>query len=112
MTHDSYATHVQAFLAEMDAVTKAKNADYSAGTKDAMDHYHSGAEEAGVTPVQVWFIMLMKHYQAIRRYVREGRLDSEPIHGRMIDMANYAMLGDALVNDLTNREIIKGKETK
>lgn len=106
MTHQDYAAHVLAFTEEMRAVTAAKNADYSAGTDDAMDHYHSGAEEAGITPVQVWFVLLTKHYQAIRTFVRTGSVESESIQGRFIDLANYAMLGSALVKDLKPSEVL------
>lgn len=103
MTHEAYAAHVREFMDEMRRVTEAKNRDYSAGTNEAMDHYYSAAREVGVTPQQVWFIMLTKHYQAIRTYVKTGVVTSEAIRGRFIDLANYAMLGAALADDLDKK---------
>lgn len=103
MTHEDYAAHVEAFVAEMRSVTTAKNADYSAGTQDAMHDYHAAAEECDVTPLKAWFVLFMKHVRAVQKYVRVGRVSSESIHGRFTDIANYAMLGDALVKDIESK---------
>lgn len=103
MTHEDYAKHVQEFTDEMRAVTEAKNADYSAGTSDAMRNYYELSQASGCTPFQAWMVLMMKHVTAIMRFSKDGRVSSESIHGRFIDLANYAMLGDALVNDLQTK---------
>ena len=104
MTHDDYRKHVSEFLAEMKAVTDAKNPDYSAGQDDAMANYYELAAAAGITPVQAWMCLMMKHVTAIMRYSKVGSVTSEPIRGRLIDLANYAMLGAALVKDLEEKD--------
>lgn len=104
MTHDEYRQHFERFLQEMRVVTRAKNADYSAGTEDAMHDYHAASAETGVTPVQAWMVLMMKHVRAIQRYAKTGSVSSESIHGRFVDLANYAVLGDALVKDLVARK--------
>jgi hypothetical protein len=104
MTHEEYERLVVEFTAEMTAVTMAKNSDYSAGTDDAMNDYYSAARRAGITPVQAWFVLLCKHVHAVERYVKTGQLSSETIHSRLIDLANYAMLGDALTRDLQEKK--------
>lgn len=106
MTHEEYADHVLEFTDEMRAVTRAKNADYSAGTNDAMRNYYELAQATGITPVQAWMCLMYKHLTAIKRFVKTGSVSSEAIHGRFIDVANYAMLGDALVYDLTTKGIL------
>lgn len=103
MTHDDYRRHCQEFLAEMLQVTRSKNPDYSAGTDDAMNDYKSAAARLGVTPFQAWAVLLTKHIHAVERFVKTGKLSSESIHSRLIDLANYAMLGDALVKDLARQ---------
>lgn len=100
MKHDEYAKHVTLFMAEMRKVTTAKNSDYSAGTDDAMYDYKSTAARLGVTPVQAWATLFMKHVHALEKFVKTGQLASESIHGRLIDIANYCILGDALLTDL------------
>lgn len=103
MTKDEYQRHVIEFLAEMRAVTEAKNVDYSAGQDDAMANYYELSSASGVTPFQAWMVLMMKHVTAIMRYSKVGSVVSESIHGRMVDLANYAMLGDALIKDLIER---------
>ena len=71
----------------------------------AMNDYRSAAERAGISPRQAWFVLLCKHVHAVERYVKTGQLSSETIHSRLVDLANYAMLGDALAKDLSRREV-------
>lgn len=105
MTKQDYRDHFEAFVAEMREVTLAKNEDYSAGTADAMNDYKCAAVEVDVTPVQAWLVLMMKHVRAIQRYAKTGNVSSEAIHGRFVDLANYAMLGDALVKDLEKLKV-------
>lgn len=109
MTYEEYQAHVKKFLGEMQYVTAVKNRDYSAGTDDAMNSWYSIAERTNITPIQVWYVLLSKHVQAIERYVKIGQLSSESIHSRLIDLANYAMLGDALVKDLEQKAYLASK---
>lgn len=106
MKHTEYQKHVKQFVSEMQAVTKAKNADYSAGSDDAMQNYYELANASGCTPLQSWMVLMTKHLTAIMRFVKTGNVSSEAIHGRMIDMANYALLGDALITDLTEKGLL------
>ena len=46
-----------------------------------------------VTPEVVLWIAMHKHYKAIRKYCREGKLESsETIESRLMDLVNYASL--------------------
>lgn len=100
MTMADYERHVGDFLHEMCAVTTAKNQDYSAGQINALASYYELANAAGVTPFQAWTVLMMKHITAIMRYSKVGSVASESIRGRFIDLANYAMMGAALVEDI------------
>lgn len=100
MTTQEYADHVREFLAEMKSVTDVKNVDYSAGQSDAMANYYELSLASGCTPFQAWMVLMMKHVTAVMRFSKVGSVASEPIHGRLIDLANYAMLGDALIKDM------------
>jgi hypothetical protein len=87
-------------------VTAAKNADYSAGSDDAMQNYYELSNASGCTPVQAWMCLFMKHVTAVMRYAKTNSVSSEAIHGRFVDMANYAVLGDALVKDLEAKKLV------
>ncbi len=103
MKHEEYARRVLEFTEEMRAVTRAKNADYSAGSDDAMNNYYELAGFSGVTPMQCWMCLIGKHWTAIMKYVKTGCVASESIHGRMVDLANYAILGDSLIDDIKEK---------
>lgn len=71
-----------------------KGQDYTVGQNDTdrLYNFREGALKAGVTPRQVWFVYFWKHLTAIERYVKEGRVDSEGIKGRIQDGINYLAL--------------------
>lgn len=100
MRHDDYAEHVIDFTDEMRKVTSDKNHDYSV-RDDAMDNFKLIGEALGCSPRLVWSVLWMKHVTAVINHMAKGKtLRSETIHGRFIDLANYALLGDALDKDL------------
>lgn len=102
MRHDEYQEHVIDFTNEMTEVTEKKNHDYSVRL-DAMDNFKLIGEMLGISPTLVWSVLWMKHVTAVINHMAQGKtLKSETIHGRFIDLANYAMLGDALVQDLAS----------
>jgi hypothetical protein len=78
-----------------------------AGTDDRLANFKRGASLTGCTPLQVLFIYLSKHYDAVATFVRdEAAFDSagsarpqtsEPIEGRLDDLINYAILAKALI---------------
>lgn len=105
MRHEEYHNHVHAFVAEMAEVTSKKNPDYSMN-QDAMNNFKAIATMLGngsITPRIVWAVLMGKHLTAIMSHMAQGKsLKDETIHGRFIDLANYAMLGDALDKDLAS----------
>jgi len=72
----------------------AKGEDYTRGLGDAdrADNFKRAAENSGISPVQAWGVYFYKHISAIWRYLRDGKLASEPIEGRIYDVINYAIL--------------------
>lgn len=105
MIHDDYKMHVAKFTNEMVEVTQKKNHDYSVRDDDAMDNFKLVGEMLGISPRLVWSVLWMKHVTAVINHMAKDKtLKDETIHGRFIDLANYAMLGDALDKDLANAD--------
>lgn len=76
-----------------------KGAEY-AGSSDRLANFKRGAVLTGVSPQQVAFIYLSKHYDAIATFVREGPVPGgEPIQGRLNDLINYCLLLRALIEE-------------
>ena len=73
-------------------ILKQKGKEY-AGDHDALGNFKEGAEELGLTPLQVWGVLARKHWKSITQYAKHGQTFSEePIEGRIHDMMNYLFL--------------------
>lgn len=71
-----------------------KGNDYTRGKGDLdrTDNFKMAGENTGVKTVQAWGVYFYKHISAIFRFLKEGRVESEPIEGRIHDIINYAIL--------------------
>lgn len=76
--------------------TKMK--DY-AREEDALHNFRRAAEAAGISPLQVWFVFADKHWGAIARFIRDGKVESEAIRDRIADLINYCTLLQGLIED-------------
>lgn len=95
----------------MDAEQNTKNHDYSEREGDALSSFKDLAKQSGLTPLQCWSVLMAKHVLAIQRFILSGELKSESIHGRFVDLANYARLGDLLVQDLGPPVVLSDEKT-
>jgi len=76
-----------------------KNNDYGAGETNPLANFYEAAERLDLTPLQVWGVYFDKHLQAVHKYVANGRVESEPIEGRIQDCIGYLLLLRALIQD-------------
>lgn len=84
--------------AQIAAINDAKGKDY-AGDDDALANFKAAARDLGMTPFQVWAIYHHKHQSAINAFIREGKVESEPIEGRIHDAILYLFLLLGLIED-------------
>ena len=71
-------------------VLKAKWKDYSWVTDDVFGNFKEVAAELGITPMQVLWVYMNKHFKALNKYIRNpNAIISEPIEWRIIDAMNY-----------------------
>ncbi len=82
-------------------ILRRKNADYSQNEQkgDRIAAFRRIARDADIPLRKVWAVFAQKHWGAIMRYVKEGRVESEPIDGRINDSINYFVLLGAIVDD-------------
>lgn len=83
-------------LTQINKLNDTKGREY-AGDDDALANFHNRAEQMGITPMQVWGIFYGKHSDAIYAYIRNGKVLSEPIEGRIDDAILYLILLKGLV---------------
>ena len=71
-----------------------KGNDYTRGLGDVdrTDNFKLAAENNGVTAFQAWGVYFYKHVAAVWRFLKDGKVESEPIEGRVHDVINYSIL--------------------
>ncbi len=92
---------VKSTMLSIDALLTVKGGEY-ASSDDRLANFKRGAALTGCTPLQVLFIYLSKHYDAVASFVKTSaagsvRASSEPIGGRFDDLINYCILAKALI---------------
>jgi len=78
------------------ALNDTKGREY-ATDDDALANFKNRAAQMGITPLQVWGIFYGKHSDAIYAFIRNGKVLSEPIEGRIDDAILYLILLKGLV---------------
>lgn len=95
MLHSRFDEFVAEFTQEMEATLEVKGEDYASDV-DRLSNFKQVANNLDIPALQVWAVYAAKHFIAVSKYAKDGIAASEPIHGRFIDLANYAVLGAAL----------------
>lgn len=98
MTNKDFYDLMNKIFEEAKVIAKAKGADYTKGSSDALANFKEGGKALNIAPEKVAWIFMNKHYQAITNYIRtEGQSESEPISERIKDMINYLVLLQGLI---------------
>ena len=83
-------------------LTASKGEEYSRDA-DQLANFKRQAEELNATPEKILMVYLNKHLDAIKSFVKTGKLYSEPIEGRIDDAILYLILLKGIVLDDRNR---------
>lgn len=101
MNRADLTTFLENFHCDQLDLVRGKGGEY-AGDEDALGNFKVIGGMSGKTPLDVWFVYMAKHFLSIASYVESPRPDSElsePIYGRLLDLANYCALGAALIEE-------------
>lgn len=83
------------------ALYASKNRDY-ASDEHCFANFDFGGHLIGADRYQILAVYLWKHLASIFRFIRDRRVDSEPIRGRIIDARNYLAVLNAFVEEDTD----------
>ena len=94
---------VQQTQEAMHSLLKIKGGEY-ANSDDRLANFKRGANLTGVTPLQVLFVYLSKHYDGVASFIRKSANGeplalSEPIEGRLDDIIVYCTLAKAIIKE-------------
>lgn len=75
-----------------------KSGDYNHDPEEGYGEIDETAADISVSRPQALYVHLRKHWSAIQKWMRGERLDSEEIHHRLKDAANYMALIDVAIS--------------
>ena len=119
MTPNKLQEFTRGFQDEQRLLLDQKGLSYSGAAAqgdvgDRLANFKRVASAMGVKPLQAWLCYCLKHVDSISTFVRTG-FESEGFRSRAVDVANYAILGAALVQEETDatldRPLREGKYT-
>jgi len=96
MTDNEFWDLRSALNTDCERTLQAKGADYTRN-KDRLSNFTDVAALLDVTAPDVCAVYLVKPLFAILRFLRDGHVESEPIHERFVDLRNYVDLLHACV---------------
>ena len=102
MNSEDFFAFIREFQEEMIAILHAKGDDY-AGDADRLGNFYHIAATLGLNVRQIWAVYAQKHMGAIMTWVQAGKVSSESVHERFLDLANYCILGAALAAEAGDR---------
>jgi hypothetical protein len=105
MIADELGKFFASFTNEQAQIMTDKGTSYSGvkdgEKKDRLANFKRIAADMDLTPMQVWLVYFLKHVDSVKTFVRTGH-ESEGFRSRALDIANYAILGAALVSEDEN----------
>ncbi len=80
---------------------RVKNSDYTQGkgSRDRIAHFREAAKDLDLPMMKIWQVFVRKHWATIQKFANGGKLESEPIDGRINDVINYMVLLAAIIED-------------
>ncbi len=95
----------------MHELTASKGVEY-ANSDDQLANFKRLSEKLGLTPEAVNLVYLTKHIDAIESYVKNGKSNSEPIHGRIEDAILYLILLKSIIVEKEGVDPVKSATLK
>ena len=87
---DRYRFAEKVFNEKIRALLVSKGADY--GGSIANSNFYSAGDETGVGPLAVWYVYFHKHLSSLKNFIAKGKVESEPIEGRIDDLITYLFI--------------------
>jgi len=81
-----------------------KGEEYS-GEDDALANFKRTGKDQDLPVMKVWAVYAAKHYDAINFFIRNGKVLSEPIEGRIDDLILYLLLLKGLIADKSKQNL-------
>lgn len=98
MTFEEFDKFTDELFAECRAMRDSKGKEY-AGTADRFGNFNRLAEKLGLPREKILSVYLTKHLDAIDNFIRDRKVYSEPIRGRIVDAIVYLSLLAGMIDE-------------
>jgi hypothetical protein len=95
-THEQFASYTEKLFEEIKQIAVTKGIEY-AGRQSRFDNFNKVGQALDLDRKKVLMVYMQKHQLAIESFIREGKVYSESIHGRILDNIIYLMLLDGMI---------------
>lgn len=93
MTQEERAKYIAGFLeGHCFKLLATKGVEYTLSGLDVNNNFKRLGNELNLDPNKVLWIFLKKHLDAILNFINNGKVESEPIEGRIADAVNYLLI--------------------
>lgn len=101
MQIEVYDELIEKFRLMARGIRAAKSPGYNGERIDCLGQFKEIAAAAGISPMQAWAILFLKHVTAIMSFAKNPAIpQAETLDGRFADAYNYIELGYGLMRDL------------
>ena len=76
-----------------DRLLATKGQDYTRGNPDRLTNFIEDAQVLGISPEIAWAVHFRKQVAAVMTWAKTGRVESESLESRFVDIRNYCLLG-------------------
>jgi len=102
MNQQALTRTIEETLESCKKLLDVKGREYS-DHADRLANFKRGSMLTKLSPEQVLFVYMSKHYDAIATYTQMGQIEGgEDIYGRLKDLINYCLLMTALIAERGN----------
>lgn len=94
MNKETYIKYHAEMCTKMQAITKAKNSDYTGTTDDPFRNFSDSETYAGVSTERGFLVRMGDKMARVRSFVDKGTLEvkDEAVEDTLLDLANYCIL--------------------
>lgn len=105
MDKDDFNALVATMQSSQRDLLQSKGDDYTRHDPDRLANFKKLATDLDIQPLTVWAVYAGKHWDAIMSYIKTGKVESESILERFLDLQNYLYLGYALYKEIADEDI-------
>lgn len=105
VTFTEFDTYQDELLCQVEGMSRTKGKEYANSETDRFANFNRLSQRLGVSNLQVGWIYLVKHLDAIESRIKTSETYStEPIEGRIVDAITYLTLIAGMIKEEQDRK--------